>query len=57
VSVAVQNDDLFIFRLKICARRVDRVVMTLLIFLCAWTVLAFAAAVPAGRLCAVKAPR
>ena len=57
MSVAVQNDDLFIFRLKICARRVDRVVMTLLIFLCAWTVLAFAAAVPVGRLCAVNAPR
>gem|GEM_PF-5162391 len=32
-------------------------VMTLLIFLCAWTLLAFAVAVPVGRLCAAKAPR
>jgi hypothetical protein len=36
---------------------VEPIVMTLLIFLCAWTVLAFAAAVPVGRLCAAKSPR
>jgi hypothetical protein len=32
---------------------VDTIVMTLLIFMCVWTVLAFAAAVPVGRRLAV----
>jgi hypothetical protein len=48
---------LFIFRLKSMAFRVDNTVMTLLIFLFAWMLLAFAAAVPVGKLCAAKTPR
>jgi hypothetical protein len=48
---------LSIFRLKATGFRVDIVVVTLLFFLCAWTALAFATAVPVGRLCAAQAPR
>jgi hypothetical protein len=48
---------LFIFHLKPRALRVDTIVMALLIFLSVWTMLAFAAAVPVGKLCAAKAPR
>jgi len=52
-----QNDSLFIFRLKPASLSVDKIVMTVLIFLCAWTVLGLAMAVPVGRLVAVKASR
>jgi hypothetical protein len=52
-----KNDSLFIFRLKPASLSVDKIVMTVLIFLCAWTVLGLAMAVPVGRLVAVRAPR
>jgi len=52
-----QNDTFSIFLLKKATRRVETLVMTLLIFFCAWSLLAFALAVPVGRLCAVKSSR
>jgi len=48
---------LSIFLLKEGAFRVETLVMTLLVFLCAWTLLAIALAVPVGRLCAVRSSR
>jgi len=52
-----QNDSLFIFRLKPAGLSVDKIVMAVLLFLCAWTVLGLAMAVPVGRLVAVRTPR
>ena len=49
--------DLFRKYQKKATRRVETLVMTLLIFFCAWSLLAFALAVPVGRLCAVKSSR
>jgi len=48
---------LSIFLLKRATLRVETLVVTLLIFFFAWTLLAFALAVPVGRLCAAKSPR
>jgi tryptophan-rich sensory protein len=52
-----ENDAFSIFLLKRATRRVETLVMTLLIFFLAWTLLAFALAVPVGRLCPAKSSR
>jgi hypothetical protein len=36
---------------------VERLVMAVFFFLCAWTAFAFALAVPVGRLCAARVDR
>jgi hypothetical protein len=48
---------LSIFLLKGRGFRVETLVMTLLVFLYAWTLIAFVLAVPVGRLCAVRSSR
>jgi len=48
---------LSIFLLKERGFRVEILVMTLLLFLCAWTLIAVALAVPVGRLCAARSSR
>jgi len=46
---------LCIFRLKVLRRRVEILMMVVIIFFGAWITLALALAVPVGRLCAVRA--
>jgi len=46
---------LCIFRLKVWRRRVETLMMAVIIFFGAWITLALGLAVPVGRLCAVRA--
>jgi hypothetical protein len=54
VRLAQQNGPVCIFPLKADAFMVDSAVMLLVAILVAWTMFAFALAVPVGRLCAVR---